>query len=227
MIAESQTAGRGRLGRRFHSPPNENLYTSCVLRPRIDVGSAPTLIPTAAIAVADAIAEELASTDDVEIKWPNDVLLAGRKTSGLLMELQAEAAQVGHAVMGIGVNLNVDRETFPEDFRSLATSLRSHCGRRIDRIAFTSRLYSILERTLDEHAARGFASLRKRYEAYFRMPGRRIRIVEMDGSARDAVAVGIDEDGALLVDRDDGTRERVIAGDVTLAKDTGATGATG
>lgn len=226
VVAEAQTAGRGRLGRRFYSPAHSNLYTSIVLRPEVDLATAPTLIPTAAIAVADAISEELGDDRAVEIKWPNDVLIGGLKTSGILMELQAEATRVGHAILGIGVNLNVDRETFPDDFRSLATSLHSHSGRRIDRIRFAQRLYSILERRLDEHARGGFAALRSRYEEYFAMVGRRVRVLDgrSDGSG-DAVAgtvVGIDDEGALWIERANGGRTRVIAGDVTLAKENAA-----
>jgi len=218
VIAEAQTAGRGRLGRPFFSPPHLNLYTSSVLRPQLDTTIAPTLIPVAAIAVADAVVEELGSDADVEIKWPNDVLLGGLKTCGILMEMQAEATRVRHVVLGIGVNLNVDPETFPEDFRALATSVGAYAGRRIDRIRFAARLYDHLETALDEHARAGFPALRARYEAHFRMTGRSVRVMEMDGSETRGVALGIDDEGALLIDREDGTRSRVIAGDVTLAR---------
>ncbi|MCA9512982.1 MAG: biotin--[acetyl-CoA-carboxylase] ligase [Myxococcales bacterium] len=226
VVAEAQTAGRGRLGRRFFSPPHANLYTSIVLRPRLELAQAPTLIPTAAIAVADAIAAELGRRDDVEIKWPNDVLVGGLKTSGILMELQAEATRIGHAILGIGVNLNVDRADFPDEFRSLATSLRSFTGRRIDRIGFARRLYSILEAVLDEHARDGFPPLRARYEAYFAMAGRRVRVLDARpdgaGDAQSGVVVGIDDEGALWIETEDGGRTRVIAGDVTLAKESDA-----
>jgi BirA family biotin operon repressor/biotin-[acetyl-CoA-carboxylase] ligase len=218
VVAEAQTAGRGRLGRSFFSPPHRNLYSSSVLRPTLDTVAAPTLIPTAAIAVADAVAEELGSPEAVEIKWPNDVLIAGRKTCGILMEMQSEATRVGHIVLGIGVNLNVEPHEFPDEFRAQATSVGAQAGRQIDRIAFAARLYSNLERALDEHARGGFAKLRPRYEAHFRMPGREIRVVGMDGSETTGTAAGVDDDGALLVDRTNGERTRVIAGDVILAR---------
>ena len=219
VIAEAQTAGRGRLGRSFFSPPHQNLYSSSILRPHLDTSAAPTLIPTAAIAVADALAEELGSSEDVAIKWPNDVLIGGRKTSGILMEMHAEEARVGHIVLGIGINLNVDPAEFPADFRDLATSLATAAGRPIDRVSFAARLYSRLERVLDEHARGGFAPLRPRYEAFFRMAGHRVGVVAMDGSQWGGIATGVDDEGMLLVDRDDGAQARVIAGDVTLAKD--------
>jgi BirA family biotin operon repressor/biotin-[acetyl-CoA-carboxylase] ligase len=219
VVAEGQTAGRGRLGRSFFSPPYLNLYTSLVLRPTLATAEAPTWILAAASAVAEAIAETVQDPGAVEIKWPNDVLLGGRKTCGILMELGAEASRVAFLVLGIGVNLNVDRAAFPEEFRALATSLASHTGRRVDRVAFARRLYERLEGTLDACAKGGFAAVRGGFEARFRMPGRRVRVQELDGSARVGVALGIDADGALRIRRDDGREQRVVAGDVTVAKE--------
>jgi BirA family biotin operon repressor/biotin-[acetyl-CoA-carboxylase] ligase len=138
VVAEGQTAGRGRLGRSFHSPPHLNLYTSIVLRPHLNTAQAPTWILASAVAVAESIAATVGDEASVEIKWPNDVLLSGKKTSGILMELGAEATRVEYLVLGIGVNLNVDRETFPEEFRDLATSLASHGGRRVNRVGFAT-----------------------------------------------------------------------------------------
>lgn len=224
VIAEGQTAGRGRLGRSFYSPPYLNLYTSIVLRPELNTVEAPTLILTAAVAVAEAVSETVREAAggrgeaDVEIKWPNDVLLGGRKTSGILMEMSAEATRVCFAVLGIGVNLNVERESFPDEFRSLATSLRSHIAAEIDRPAFCRRLYCKLEEVLDAQARGGFAAVRPRFEARFRMPGRRVRVVQLNGSELAGVARGIASDGALEVERGDGEIIRVIAGDVTLAQ---------
>jgi BirA family biotin operon repressor/biotin-[acetyl-CoA-carboxylase] ligase len=218
VVAEGQTAGRGRLGRSFFSPPYLNLYTSIVLRPRLTTAEAPTWILAAASAVADAVAESVDDPESVEIKWPNDVLLSGLKTSGILMELGAEASQVAFLVLGIGVNLNVDRDAFPEEFRHSATSLASHGGARIDRVAFAQRLYRHLERTLDRCAESGFEALRPAFEARFRMPGRRVRVVELAGEEIEGVALGIAGNGALTLRRDDGSEVQVIAGDVTLAR---------
>lgn len=219
VVAEGQTAGRGRLGRRFFSPGGLNLYTSIVLRPRIDTAEAPTLILAAGVAVAEAVAATLDDAGAVEIKWPNDVLVGGLKTSGILMELGAEATRVAFLVLGIGVNLNVPREHFPEEFRALATSLGAHAGRPIDRVAFAQRLYHGLEEVLDAHAAHGFAAIRPRFEARFRMKGRPIRVRDLDGRETAGRCAGIDEDGALLLSDPEGGLERVVAGDVTVVKE--------
>jgi BirA family biotin operon repressor/biotin-[acetyl-CoA-carboxylase] ligase len=219
VVAEGQTAGRGRLGRSFFSPIHQNLYTSIVLRPRLTTAEAPTWTLAAAAAVADAVAEFVPDPDDVEIKWPNDVLLSGLKTSGILVELGAEAARVAFLVMGIGVNLNVRRRDFPDEFRSRATSLATHAGASIDRIHFTRILYGKLERTLDLCAEGGFAAVRPAFEARFRMRGRSVRVVEFDGTELGGVVLGIDGDGALLLEDPSGREVRVFAGDVTLARE--------
>jgi BirA family biotin operon repressor/biotin-[acetyl-CoA-carboxylase] ligase len=219
VIAESQTAGRGRLGRSFYSPAFLNLYASFILRPTLNTAEAPTLIPCAAVAVAEAVAACVPSAGPVQIKWPNDVQLGGLKTSGILMEMSAEATQVDFAIMGIGVNLNVERESFPDDFRPFATSLRSAAGHEVDRGAFTRGLFEVLEEVLDRHAAEGFAGLRERYEARFALTGKPVRVLEIDGGETTGVARGISADGALELERPDGRVVRVIAGDVTLAKE--------
>lgn len=219
IIAEGQTAGRGRLGRSFFSPPHLNLYTSLVLRPRITTAEAPTWILASAVAVAETVAESVDDPEAVEIKWPNDVLLGGLKTCGILMELGAEATRVEFLVLGIGVNLNVERESFPDEFRVLATSVSSHTGRPVDRVAFTRRLYRKLEEIADLCGERGFDTVRERFEARFRMAGRPIRVLQPGDAEIGGVALGIDRDGALRVKRDDGEEVRVLAGDVTLAKE--------
>jgi BirA family biotin operon repressor/biotin-[acetyl-CoA-carboxylase] ligase len=219
VVAEGQTAGRGRLGRSFFSPPHLNLYTSIVLRPRLTTAEAPALILASAVAVAEAVADTVDDPEAVEIKWPNDVLLGGLKTSGILMELGAEATRISFLVLGIGVNLNVDRQSFPDEFRELATSLSSHTGHRVDRVAFTQRLYGHLERVVDRCAEHGFDAVRPAVEARFRMTGRRVEVIELDGTRLPGTVLGIADDGTLRL-RDDGGRERrVIAGDVTLAKE--------
>lgn len=219
VVAEHQTSGRGRLGRSFFSPPHRNLYTSIVLRPDITIAEAPTLILASAIGVAETVAATLGEPERVEIKWPNDVLIDGLKTSGILMEMNAEATRVGFVILGIGVNLNVDREEFPDEFRARATSLAAASGRPIDRLAFTRKLYGILEDVFDLHTQAGFASLRARFDPWFRMPGHAVEVHGMGGEFLTGTALGIASDGALEVERADGRIERVIAGDVTLSRD--------
>jgi len=222
VVAEGQTAGRGRLGRSFFSPPYLNLYTSIVLRPALSLAEAPTAILAAGVAVAETVAETVGDPSGVEVKWPNDVLLAGRKTSGILMELAAEATRVGHLVLGIGVNLNVPRAAFPDEFRASATSLAAELGRPVARADFARRLFGTLEDVLDLHAERGFAALRPRWDRFYRMAGRPVLVSEPGGARLEGVALEAEADGALAVRRRDGTVVRVLAGDVTLSPRAGA-----
>ncbi len=233
VVAESQSAGRGRLGRRFHSPAFVNLYTSIVLRPALDLPDAPAWTLASAVAVADVVAETLADdanlaqraegerrpSDTVEIKWPNDVLVGGRKACGILLELAAEATRVAYLVLGIGVNLNVDPASFPEEFRASATSLAAQRGAPIDRAAFARALYTRLERVLDVCAATGFRGILPQFEARFRMRGRRVRVRETGGGEQEGWVHGIDADGALRLALADGAQVRFLAGDVSLAKE--------
>lgn len=219
VVAEGQTAGRGRLGRSFHSPAYQNVYMSLVLRPTITIAEAPAWILATAVGVADAVAETLGHDDAVEIKWPNDVLVGGRKTCGILMELGAEATRVAFLVVGIGVNLNVAPDTFPDEFRARATSLSAEAGRVVDRAAFTRRLCEHLESVFDACATSGFHGILPRFDARFRMRGQRVRIREHDGVEREGRVVGIDSDGALQLEVDGGRVERWLAGDVTVVKE--------
>ncbi len=227
VVAEAQDAGRGRLGRSFFSPASRNLYTSIVLRRGLE----PTLVFAAAIAVARTAAQVLGDAGRVQIKWPNDVLLDGKKSAGILVESSgAEGAR--SAVLGIGVNLNVRREEFPVEFRDRATSLAVCAGHEVDRARFTARLYGTLESTLDRHQHGGFEAIRSDFEAFFRMKGRWVRVREAtasllrsertQGEALQGRVIGVASDGALRIEGNDGSEERVLAGDVTIARETPA-----
>jgi len=216
VIAEAQSAGRGRLGRSFHSPARANLYASILLRPSGPSGLAPTLVLAAGVAVAECVAAWLRAPGRVDLKWPNDVRIDGKKTSGILVELVSDGARPAFAVLGIGVNLNVDPRTFPDEFRARATSLAAASGAPVDRVAFTQRLFGTLERVLDLHAAEGFAGIRPRFEAWFRMSGRPVRVLEPAGSTREGLVAGVDADGALRLVEPGGHELRVLAGEVTL-----------
>jgi BirA family biotin operon repressor/biotin-[acetyl-CoA-carboxylase] ligase len=216
VIAETQTAGRGRLGRNFFSPAHENLYTSIILRPALTTASCATSILAAAVAVAETAQALIDDPNRVAIKWPNDVLIDGKKTSGILMELAAEATRVDYLILGVGINVNSDPATFPEAFRDGATSLAAACGARVDRVRLTRDFLRRLEAILELHEAGGFAALRERFDARFAMRGREIAVSDLDGSSTRGRAEGVDDDGALLLRLPDGELRRLFAGDVTI-----------
>lgn len=211
VVAERQTAGRGRLGRTWESPARLNLYLSVILRPEIPPAEVPRIALVAAIAVAEAI--ERTSALEPSIKWPNDVLLGGRKAAGILTELEAEADRVRFVVLGIGVNLNATREDFPPELRDKATSIAVEKGHPVDRAAFAAALLARLDEDYDELLVRGFGGLRARYEARHALAGRRVTVAGARGI--EGTVLGIDEEGALLLETDRGV-ERVFSGEVTL-----------
>ena len=210
VIAEEQTAGKGRLGRRWSSPPGVNLYLSVLLRPPVLPWDAPQLTFLSAVAVARSVAEERGLQP--EVKWPNDVLLRGCKVAGLLNEMRAETEGIHHVILGIGVNLNMTAEQFPADLRYPATSLRIERGERVSRRDFARRLLRHLDALYAEYLAEGFEPVREAWEGFFRLVGREVEVDCQQRLLRGTVR-GIDTDGALLLDAGGG-RERILAGDV-------------
>ena len=158
VIADAQSGGKGRLGRSWVSPPGVNLYLSVILRPAVSANVAPQLNLLAAVAVADAIREVCQITP--AIKWPNDVLLAGKKVCGILAEMQTEAGELRAVILGIGVNINAPLSAFPEELHDKASSLLLVSGRAIERSGFTASLLTHLEKYYVLWLEQGFVALR-------------------------------------------------------------------
>lgn len=213
VIAEAQTGGRGRLGRRWVSPSNLNLYVSFVLRPRLDPADSAKITLLAAVAVADTLEDHVSGAP--RIKWPNDVLVRGRKVAGILSELACEPGRTLFVIVGIGVNLNFPRALMPPEIRDLATSVLEEAGGPVDRVVFTRSLVRNLEKRYIELEERGFDAIARSWNAYARMEGRwvRARTTEEDlvGRVRE-----LDGDGFLVLECRDGRTERVVSGDVFL-----------
>lgn len=213
VVAESQTAGRGRRGRRWASPPRKNVYLSVVLRPDLPPARAPELTLVASIAVCDALRQAGVGAG---IKWPNDVLASGRKIAGVLTELAAEAERVHWVVVGMGVNVNARPEDFPEEIRGEATSILIERGQPAPRALFAAACLSALESWFDVHAEEGFGAIRDAWRERNVTLGREV-VVAADGREIAGRAEDIDDGGALLV-RGPGGIERVLAGDVKLVR---------
>lgn len=223
VIAEEQTAGRGRLGRAWESSRGVNLYLSLVLRPQITPWLAPQLSLVAGLAVAETAREEGV---DARIKWPNDVVTfasaqeAGqgglRKLAGVLTEIEAEADRVAFVVVGIGVNLNSDHSHFSPELVDRATSVLLERGARTDRAAFAGRLLARFEDCYDAWMQGGLAAVTPRWRALSVLEGRPVK-VDATGESLEGTCVGIDEDGALLLDSGGASPRRVLAGDVTIS----------
>lgn len=214
VIAEAQSGGKGRRGRVWASPPGVNLYCSVVLRPLIMPHEAPQLTFLSAVAVARAI--ELTTGLCPEIKWPNDVLIGGKKIAGLLNEMSAETDGINFIVLGIGINLNMTLEQFPDDLRHPATSLLLESGRPVDRARFASTMLNELDKLYADFLLHGFAPVREEWQKRCNANGRRVLVSDAGAERISGIFAGIDGDGALLLRSDDGTVERIVNGDVRL-----------
>ncbi len=213
VIAESQSAGRGRLGRSWHSPAGVNLYATAILRPRIAVSDVPQLGLAAGVALAEAL--ETVAPGLVGLKWPNDVWLAGRKGGGILAEALTDANSGLIAVLiGIGVNLNLPASEIPFELRDKATSVLATTGVRVDRVGFAEHLFRRLELRYRAAETGGFRAVRELYQRYFALNGRRVSVLEGDATTQGIVR-GVDADGALILETTLG-RLRILSGDVTL-----------
>lgn len=211
VIAESQTRGRGRMGRRWESPPFENLYVSFILRPRLPPRHAPQITLAAAVALVETLGSYLSRPP--AIKWPNDILFDGKKIAGILTEATCDAERVSYVILGVGLNLNYRVEEMPEELRQRATSLADLTGRQVSRESVLVRLIQDMDRCYGELEEGGFESLRPRWEAHFMLRNRRVR-VEVGAETQTGRAQGIDREGALILEDEEGRRHRIIAGDV-------------
>lgn len=208
VVTDCQSAGRGRRGRDWISPPGVNIYLSVVFKLPLP----PQRAPLITLLMAEAVCQVLLDMGyDAGIKWPNDVVVGGRKVAGILTEMSADLDQLHWAVAGVGINANW--RDLPEDIAQRATSLAEAGGARVDRAALTARVLDALE------AGEGLLSdpprLLERLRAHSVTLGRMVR-VEGVGETFTGRAEAMDAEGALLVRREDGALCRVLAGDVSV-----------
>ncbi len=210
VIADMQTSGKGRIGRKWESPPGVNLYASIILRPGIMPQEAHQLTFLLAVAAAEAVGSY--SPKRPKVKWPNDVLIDSRKVAGILMEMDSEADRVHFVVAGIGVNLNIREKDFPAYIRATAASLRDKRGAEIDRAEFTRDLFSSIEKWYKIYLGKGFSPVLDAWKGYFGFEGKPVSVSSFNRNTS-GICMGVDKDGALLVKTPSGV-ERVISGDV-------------
>lgn len=211
VISESQEKGRGRLGRQWFSPPCLNLYLSVILRPNIPPHQAPLMTVMAAVAAADAIRNFSGLLP--LIKWPNDILLRGRKVAGLLNEIHSEMDRIHFVILGIGVNLNTDEKTFSKEIRSIATSLKIEMGQMVSRRDFLLTLLLELEKWYSIFLEQGGPVLLDAWRDRADIKGRSVRVTSF-GETVTGRAIDIDSEGALILETAEGKQKTVRAGDV-------------
>ena len=213
VFAESQTRGRGRLGRKWISPAGQGLWFSVLLRPALPPSSATQLTIATATAVARAIRAETGLAP--QIKWPNDILLRGKKVTGILTELGAELDRVRYVIIGIGVDVNVTE--FPAELADVATSLATEAGRKFVRAEIAAAILRELDADYARITAGEFAALAEEWERQCVTLGQRVRI-HIGNRTVAGRAESLDADGALLLRTEHGRIERIIGGDVVLEK---------
>jgi BirA family transcriptional regulator, biotin operon repressor / biotin---[acetyl-CoA-carboxylase] ligase len=217
VFAETQTRGRGRLGRVWVSPRGKGLWLSILLRPSLR----PVAVTRLTIAAATALARAVEGNTGLRagVKWPNDVVLGGRKVAGILLEMSADQDRVQHVIMGIGVDVNQEASEFPPELRGAVTSLRIERGHLLSRSDLAVALLRELDRDYVRAVGNGFEALAVEWESRCVTLGRRV-VIQSGQRLLEGCAESLDADGALLVRTQHGRLERMLGGDVSLAKET-------
>lgn len=212
VVAKQQSAGRGRRGRSWDSPEGDSIYMTLLLRPDCAPNEAPMLTLVMAYSVAKAIKD--CGIDGVQIKWPNDLVMNGKKICGILTEMSTEIDYINHVVIGVGINVNM--EHFPEEISRTATSLRIETGHPVRRspliAACMKRFEENYERFMEK---RDLSPFREEYNRMLVNCGRQVRVLGAKESY-EAFALGINDTGELAVRRGDGRIEEIFAGEVSV-----------
>lgn len=210
-VADRQTAGRGRRGRTWESPGGSCIYMSILLRPDLAPEKAPMLTLVMACGVAEGIMD--CADVKVQIKWPNDIIVSGKKLAGILTEMSTQVDYINHVTVGVGINVNV--QNFPEEIQT-ATSLLSETGTQTKRAPVIAAVmkhfeenYKIFMQTED------MSGLMEKYSSLLVNQGREVLILEKDAEYK-AYAEGINQKGELVIRREDGTVENICAGEVSV-----------
>ncbi len=214
ILAESQSKGKGRLGRPWQSPRGVNLYASIILRPPFPPAGAQQITLLAGVAGANALAR--ATGLDACIKWPNDIFIHGKKVAGILSEMEAAGTETRFIILGLGVNVNWRKEDIPPDLQETATSLRAEAGKEFSRAKVAAELFEELEKEYALFLKERFSPrLRDEWNRLSWINQKWATLTVMDKKYEGRV-LGLDTDGALLLVNQEGKIQRFIAGDVSL-----------
>lgn len=212
-VADRQTAGRGRRGRAWESPAGSSIYMSVLLRPEISPDKASMLTLVMALSVAEGI-RECAGSRDIRIKWPNDIIINGKKLAGILTEMSAQIDYINHVTVGVGINVNIT--DFPENIAGTATSLRTECGHAVKRAPLIAAVMERLEENYETFSdTEDLSGLTDRYSGLLINCDRDVQIIGAKEMYQ-AHAIGINRIGELVVRREDGTVEKINAGEVSV-----------
>ena len=214
VAAESQTTGRGRRGRAWLSPAGQGLCLSIVLRPMLSPAQAPQITLMTAVAVARTM--ENAGVH-VHIKWPNDILVEGKKIAGILTEISTEMDQVDWVIVGLGLNVNTPADEIPEPIRELATSMQIQKGFPIARAALVGDLLLNFEKCYEQLNTEGFSPIMEQWRRMSDIIGRQV-YVDVMNTRHCGTVVAVDDDGVLILEDIQGQTQRIFSGDVTRVR---------
>lgn len=209
-LCEMQTAGKGRLGRTWQAPAGQGIWCSLLLRPALAPDKAPLMTLCAALAMAQAVAKETSLAP--KIKWPNDLVVNGKKVCGILLEMAGDLDQIEFIVVGTGLNTGLD--AFPSDLKDKATSLEDALNHPVSRSPILLSYLAFMEQAVARVEQQGFQGIFPAYRALSCTLNSRVNVT--GGVVCQGIAVDMDEEGALIIKQDDGTISRVLAGDVSV-----------
>lgn len=211
-VADKQVTGKGRRGRIWQSPSGTSVYMTILLRPKMEPVKAPQITLLMALAAVDAIRKTLGL--EAGIKWPNDVVIDGKKVCGILTEMSSEPDLINYVVVGIGTNVNQD--TFPEELKEKATSLKLEAGEKVNRSQIAAAIIENFERYYDIFArTEDLSELQETYNQVLVNREREVLVLE-PGHEYEAYALGINEKGELIVRTGNGEEKHVFAGEVSV-----------
>jgi BirA family biotin operon repressor/biotin-[acetyl-CoA-carboxylase] ligase len=215
VIADSQSKGKGRLQRAWHSPAGANIYTSVILRPNFEPVKAPQLSIVAGVAAAELLNNYCPG--QVQLKWPNDVLIGGKKACGILAQMKISESAIDFVVLGIGINVNIGYNQFPADIRNIATSLAIETGKELSRPELIISLYENLAKWYKRLLQNGFNVVKDKWLSLAPMIGRNVQVMFQE-EAVSGKAISLDDDGSLILLTAGNKEVKVSAGDATILK---------
>ena len=213
VISEKQTDAKGRSGKSWESPLG-GVWLSIILKPNIDFAKLPLLTLATGVAVAKAI--EKTGIKNVEIKWPNDIILHGKKVSGILTEAMTNFNTIDNVIIGVGIDANVNLSDFPEELQNGTTTLANELGRKEDENILIKYFLEEFEKITELFNHEGYEEILKEWRKRSYSVGKIVEVREPFNKNYDAYVVGINKEGALIVEKIDGTLEKVISGECII-----------
>ncbi|OUZ37857.1 biotin--[acetyl-CoA-carboxylase] ligase [Solibacillus kalamii] len=214
VIAEHQTAGRGRMMREWESTEGQGIWMTVIIRPDVAPHQAPQFTLVTAVAIVEAMKSSFKNFTP-EIKWPNDILINGKKTTGILTEMVAEADRIQALLIGIGINVNQKIDDFPEQLQTIATSIAIEEGEPVERVHFVANVLESLEKYSDEYVKNGFGQIKQLWEQSSGTIGKRVKATTLR-EVVEGEAVSITESGVLEIRQANGEIKGIYSADIEL-----------